>query len=596
MQTKQVRFISGALVGVLLIGIVSVSRIMPVPAQGRGGGGRKLSPGPVVSLSQILGRPTNQSITISVLSQSDVQVYAEFGPTAGHYVRKTAPLIARAGVPVEIDITGLKPDAGYFYRLQTRTPDKGNYVPGAECSFHTQRAPGSTFTFDLQGDSHPEREGKMYDPTLYAETMRSAAKDSPDFYITLGDDFSIERLIEQNTLNQADVDSVYAHQRSFLGVVGSSAALFLVNGNHEQAARHWLDGTPNNPGVMAGVARTRYYPLPAPDSFYSGDTEKVKNIGLLRDYYAWTWGDALFVAIDPYWHSPVGVDDGRAGSMADYRASQSAQANGSDPANPTNPTRQGGGRRGQNPLPDEQTPATGGGNGGANSAGNGNQNPGGRQGGRKRGGQGGGKDGGQGGGQGGGKGRRDLWQITLGDDQYKWLAKTLKESKAKYKFVFAHHVMGTGRGGIEEASLYEWGGKDRRGVDMFKEKRPGWEMPIHELFVKTGVTIFFQGHDHIYAKQDLDGVVYQSTPNPADETSTAFNREAYQSGTVLPNAGHLRVRVAREGVKVDYVRSFLKADETATLKNGMVANSYTVTSRSGGKSGVTGSTTGKVEP
>ena len=25
--------------------------------------------------------------------------------------------------------------------------------------------------------------------------------------------------------------------------------------------------------------------------------------GLLRDYYAFTWGDALFVTIDPYWHA-----------------------------------------------------------------------------------------------------------------------------------------------------------------------------------------------------------------------------------------------------------------------------------------------------
>lgn len=46
----------------------------------------------------------------------------------------------------------------------------------------------------------------------------------------------------------------------------------------------------------------------------------------------------------------------------------------------------------------------------------------------------------------------------------------------------------------------------------------------------------------------------------------------------MPNTGHLRVRVAPEGVKVDYVRSFLKKDETEIQKHGMVANSYTVTS------------------
>ena len=97
-------------------------------------------------------------------------------------------------------------------------------------------------------------------------------------------------------------------------------------------------------------------------------------------------------------------------------------------------------------------------------------------------------------------------------------------------------------------------------------------MPIHDLFVKTGVTIFFQGHDHLFARQELDGIVYQSCPNPADNTYTAFNRDAYRSGDVLPNSGHLRLTVAPEKVRVDYVRSFLRGDGT----NGVVAFSYTI--------------------
>jgi hypothetical protein len=65
---------------------------------------------------------------------------------------------------------------------------------GSEYSFHTQRSPGSTFTFALQGDSHPERYGKMYDPDLYVLTMNNVSRDQPDFYLTLGDDFSIDRV------------------------------------------------------------------------------------------------------------------------------------------------------------------------------------------------------------------------------------------------------------------------------------------------------------------------------------------------------------------------------------------------------------------
>ena len=75
-------------------------------------------------------------------------------------------------------------------------------------------------------------------------------------------------------------------------MMAHSTALFLVNGNHEQAAAIHLNGTPDNPAIYAGKARNLYYPLPVPDDFYSGDTEQVDFLGLRRDYYACTWGDA----------------------------------------------------------------------------------------------------------------------------------------------------------------------------------------------------------------------------------------------------------------------------------------------------------------
>ncbi len=105
-------------------------------------------------------------------------------------------------------------------------------------------------------------------------------------------------------------------------------------------------------------------------------------------------------------------------------------------------------------------------------------------------------------------------------------------------------------------------------------------MPIHQLFVKYGVTIFFQGHDHVFAHQELDGVVYQETPNPADATYTAFNREAYRSGDVLPCSGHLRVTVSPAEVRVDYVRSVNPGDEKrAGAKDGDVGFTYAVKPR-----------------
>ena len=97
----------------------------------------------------------------------------------------------------------------------------------------------------------------MFDSGLYVRTLRNVAQDQPDFYLTLGDDFSIERLIERQRLSQPAVNAAYARQRDFLNTLGRSTALFLVNGNHEQAALCNLDGTSNNPAVLAAVVADR---------------------------------------------------------------------------------------------------------------------------------------------------------------------------------------------------------------------------------------------------------------------------------------------------------------------------------------------------
>jgi hypothetical protein len=470
------------------------------------------------SLTQLLGHPTDRSITLSVLSPADVEVYVEYGVRPGQYGARTDVATARAGVPLEIEIGELLPDTRYHYRLRDRPAGGARYREGWECAFHTQRAPGRAFTFALQGDSHPERLHKMYEPDLYRLTLSNVHSDQPDFYLALGDDFSIDPLANNGQLTQQNVDQLYVDQRQFLGDVASSASLFLVNGNHEQAARYLLDGRPDSPSLLSGRARTRFFPLPAPDAFYSGDAEQVDGIGLLRDYYAWTWGDALFVVIDPYWHSPAQVDAGLGGGGGERRI----------------PGTHGGGAQRRPP--------------------------------------------GESKGWGGG-GARDWWSITIGDAQYRWLKKTLEQSRARYKFVFAHHVLGTGRGGVEMADLYEWGGKDPSGASQFATRRPGWELPIHQLMVKTGVTIFFQGHDHLFARQERDGLVYQEVPNSADATYQAFNRDAYRSGDIVPNSGHLRVTVAPEHVKVDYVRAWLPQDESHGRGNAESAFSYVLKPR-----------------
>ncbi len=94
--------------------------------------------------------------------------------------------------------------------------------------------------------------------------------------------------------------------------------------------------------------------------------------------------------------------------------------------------------------------------------------------------------------------------------------------------------------------------------------------------VANKVKIFFQGHDHIWVRQQLDGVTYQTLPQPADPNYAFDNEDAYQSGDKFPNSGYTRATVAPGGVKVEYVRMYLPADEGAGKTSGSVAFSYTL--------------------
>ncbi len=149
----------------------------------------------VSGLTRVLGRPTDRrAIILNVLAPNDLETYVEYGVQPAAYTAKTGVAKSMAKTPVEIAIEPLKPNTRYYYRLRFREPGKGDYTAAAEYTFETQRPPGSSFIFDVQADSHPERVNRMFVAELYTRTMANVRKDRPDFYITLGDDFSIDQM------------------------------------------------------------------------------------------------------------------------------------------------------------------------------------------------------------------------------------------------------------------------------------------------------------------------------------------------------------------------------------------------------------------
>jgi Secretion system C-terminal sorting domain/Calcineurin-like phosphoesterase len=444
----------------------------------------------------ILGRPTDTSITASVMFYQNADVYIEYGTQTGNYPNTTLAYSCLTKIPNEIDLHNLVPNTKYYYRLKYRGTGTNTYLFSPEYYFQTQRLPGSSFTFTIEADEH------LYDKkgviNMYNVTLDNEAKDNPDFMLSLGDIFGDDHsyLDHTYTITAGEIDTLHYNYRPLLGQICHSIPFFIALGNHEGERKHHFSfpiPAPNNMPVNATLARKKYYPNPSPNNFYAGDTTHESwGIGNPENYYSWTWGDALFVVLDPYRY--------------DSRSDTSAKPTG--------------------------------------------------------------------------------WDWTLGITQYLWLKKTLETSTAKYKFVFAHHIRGEGRGGITNAITNEWGGYQRvTGTTgngyTFDANRPaseGWTKPIHQLFIDNHVNIFFQGHDHVFAHEMLDGITYQACPMAADSTyeiGMLANADAYTADT-LDGTGHIKVTVTPSCVKVDYVRAYLPADTMGVHKNREIALSYTI--------------------
>lgn len=301
------------------------------------------------------------------------------------------------------------------------------------------------FTFDIQADSHLDENTV---PALYEKTLAQIKDDSPSFLIDLGDTFMAEKL----TKTYEEAEARFELQKRYLSVLGA-IPLFLVNGNHD-GEQGWVN---TEQPAWTKSLREQFFPNPLLSvPGYAAAAE--------GNYYAFRYGSALFVALDPYTFTAV-----------------------------------------------------------------------------KR------------------RSDADGWDCTLGKAQYDWLAKTLSESDAAYRFVFIHNMVGgigkDSRGGMEAAQYFEWGGKNADGSDGFAANRPGWAMPIHDLLVQYHVTAVFHGHDHFYARQEKDGIIYQMVPQPGTPGNSINDaaRFGYEKGTFLPSAGYLRIHVSDSGVSAAYV-------------------------------------------
>lgn len=491
---------------------------------------------PSRSIDVVLARPTHRFIAVSVACSEDQpqEGYVEFRRDDAAPISKTTMQALPTGKPVLFTLDGLSPDTAYVYRVRYRRAGGGNGAPGEFVSteyfsFHTPRATGQAFAFTIQTDSHLDQgvEPKFYEQTL-ANMLPPIAPARPDFMIDLGDTFMTDKRGRdfKSALPQYDA------QRYYFSRVAHSVPLFMVLGNHD--GEKGTSGTgADDIGPWSYEQRTSRFPQPVTGAgplgdgtFYTGFTAMKDGVG--SNYYAFEWGDALFIVLDPYWST---TDRIRGGGGGGGKGGAGVGERGGV-----------GGQGGQRPNDEPLNPTD------------------------------------------------SSWTSTLGRTQYDWLTKTLEGTKAKYRFVFIHHLVGgmggaECRGGVESSPYFEWGGKNADGSPGFPEHRAGWAMPIHDLLVKYHVSAVFHGHDHLYVHSHRDGVVYQCVPqpgNPRGNTRTA-TQYGYVSGTLHGSPGHVRVRVEADKATVEFIRTAINdaqdgrsGDRPAADANGAVIHKYTI--------------------
>jgi uncharacterized repeat protein (TIGR02543 family) len=476
---------------------------------------------------ELLGKPTNDSITVNVVvpTSTTVQYYYRYRPDGGTYggagSGQSGTVTVTAGtsvVPSEVTITGLSADTKYYYQMiydGDGSVSDGDSETGTEHSFHTARAAGDTFTFSVTSDGHAADTSAAFGRIL---------TELPDFNVDLGDTFIVDSATSQSAVNTAYL-AVRASNR--MGGAGVSVPMFSTPGNHEQEEGWNLDEAN---GIGSIQARKAFIPTPSPldAPFYSANSDPLSAIDeatygneYREDYFAWTWGDALFIVIDTFEYTSQnpygnianeGGNDPQTGDQWNWTLGQTQY-------NWLKSTLEGSTAKYKFVFSHQMV---------------------------------------------GG-----MLQSTPG----------LPSPDVNAGYV---------RGGAQGAPYFEWGGWGSADQNdyQFATKRPGMSKTIRQLFIDNGVSAYFHGHDHQYVYETRDGMSYVEVPSCGSivfsgmyavgahtDVAGTFNTLVRSSSA----GSHIRITIAPTQATVDLISSGGSVSDTHTIAPHVTGPTKTLT-------------------
>jgi hypothetical protein len=241
---------------------------------------------PNLSVQPLLARPTGSSILINARNgPDDLTISVELRAVSTDVRRVTTPIRAKPNDWLEWTIDGLKPSMRYEYAIRAAPNRDASMARG---SFTTQRLGDESFTAALITDPHTGSFGEgAPQMRVMDDVVRNVVRDNPEFVIGLGDNVAWPSSRDEAQPTADGAERAYEMYRRHLAPLTASTPHFSLLGN-------WEGETGKFPAEsVARVRRVRHRFLPNPDhrTYPEGGSGG-------QDYYAFTWGSALFVILN----------------------------------------------------------------------------------------------------------------------------------------------------------------------------------------------------------------------------------------------------------------------------------------------------------
>jgi len=267
-------------------------------AGGAGGAGGAPDSGTALLGAPLLFAPTTHGYGISVvLTKGEPSMLRARVRRHGQSAWGSAATPSvRAGDLAEWSIGGLSAGTSYDYQISVLGP--AGEVPLFQGAATTQRPAGAPFTFALVSDTHIGSDPtytNQGDPATLETASAAIATAAPDFVVNLGDmlDFH-EYGFNAPPPDGSIARDAYLNYRQTFGTTVANASHFLtIGGWDSESGCNTLDEI-----NRSRDQRLLYLPGPTPQTYPEGGSPT-------QDYYAFTWGDALFVVLNVFTYTPT---------------------------------------------------------------------------------------------------------------------------------------------------------------------------------------------------------------------------------------------------------------------------------------------------